>query len=233
MKRILMFLFFPEAGFRKEVQEKKITRGKMIYAAWINFGMPLLFLVVGLFIQSNEPLKQQVQTWQDTGVTEKVDDWGRYAPIPFIFLLDRVGMAARSPLPLRIATFTTAYILGDAITYRTKNATKVERPIANGHYGFPSQHTNQAFLASMMLHHEYIGSKGGGAVSAAGMFCAGGVGYLRYARDKHWSSDVLVGAAVGMMSVNMVYMFLYGLLQLLISKLYNCLKRCSPKLKRQ
>ena len=64
----------------------------------------------------------------------------------------------------------------------------------------------------MMLHHEYIGSKGGSAVSAAGMICAGVVWYLRYARDKHWSSDVLVGAAVGMMSVNMVYMFLYGIL---------------------
>lgn len=70
----------------------------------------------------------------------------------------------------------------------------------------------------MALHHEYIGSKGGGVVSAAGMVCAGGVGYLRYARDKHWSSDVLVGAAVGMMAVNVVYMFLYGLLTLLVQK---------------
>ena len=68
----MLFFFFPEAGFRKEVQEKKITKTKMVYAAIINFAMPLLFLVLGLIINANEPLKQQVQTWQDTGVTERL-----------------------------------------------------------------------------------------------------------------------------------------------------------------
>ena len=229
-KRLLLFLFFPEAGFRKEVQEKKITKSKVLYAGTINFVIPVVFLIVGFTIQNNEPLKRQIQTWQDTGITEKVDDYGRYAPIPFIFILDRFGMAARSPFALRAAVFVTAYVIGDAITYRTKVYTQVERPQKrHGTTSFPSQHTNQAFLASMMLHHEYIGSKGGGAVSAAGMFCAGGVGYLRYARDKHWSSDVLVGAAVGMMSVNMVYMFLYGLLQLLITNAYMGLKKLFPR----
>lgn len=224
-RRVMLFFFFPEAGFRKEVQEKKITKTKMVYAAIINFAMPLLFLVLGLIINANEPLKQQVQTWQDTGVTEKIDDYGRYAPIPFIFILDRCGIAARSPFGVRVALFATSYIIGDAIVFRTKQATQVQRPKAEyGTTSFPSQHTNQAFLASMTLHHEYIGSKGGGVVSAAGMFCAAGVGYLRYARDKHWSSDVLVGAAVGMITVNMVYMFLYGLLSLLMNKLYAAIK---------
>ncbi len=230
MKRFILFIFFPEAGFRKEVQAKKITRGKIIYAAVINFVFPLLFLVFGLIIHANQPLKERIQALQDTEISEKFDDYGRYAPIPFIFLLDRVGMAARTPFVVRVVTFTTAYIIGDAVVHRTKKFTKVTRPKAEyGDTSFPSQHTNQAFLASMALHHEYIGSKGGGAVSAAGMLCAGGVGYLRYARDKHWSSDVLVGAAVGMMAVNVVYLFLYGLISLFVQKSWNFIR---SKLKR-
>ena len=217
MKRFFLFLLFPEAGFRQEVQSKKISKGKLIYALSINFVLPLLFLIFGLIINANQPLKERIQALQDTKVPEVVDDYGRYAPIPFIFVLDRVGMSARTPFVVRVLTFTSAYIIGDAVVHRTKQFTKVTRPKKEyGNTSFPSQHTNQAFLASMALHHEYIGSKGGGVVSAAGMVCAGGVGYLRYARDKHWSSDVLVGAAVGMMAVNVVYMFLYGLLTLLV-----------------
>ncbi|HPW90537.1 MAG TPA: hypothetical protein PLJ40_03910, partial [Paludibacteraceae bacterium] len=128
MKRFFLFLLFPEVGFRKEVQAKKISRGKLIYAVSINFVLPLLFLIVGLIINANQPLKERIQALQDTDVSEVVDDYGRYASIPFIFLLDRVGMPARTPFVLRALTFTSAYIIGDAVVYRTKQFTQVTRP---------------------------------------------------------------------------------------------------------
>src|SRR5574344_2120198 len=113
MKRFFLFLLFPEAGFRKEVQAKKISKGKLIYALSINFVLPLLFLIFGLIINANQPLKERIQALQDTKVPEVVDDYGRYAPIPFIFVLDRVGMSARTPFVVRVLTFTSAYIIGE------------------------------------------------------------------------------------------------------------------------
>ena len=50
MKRFFLFLLFPETGFRQEVQAKKISKGKLIYALSINFVLPLLFLIFGLII---------------------------------------------------------------------------------------------------------------------------------------------------------------------------------------
>lgn len=225
LKQITLFILFPEAGFRKDVQQKKISKTKIIYCISINFVFPLIFLIIGLIIFNNEPLKREIQTWQTTELPVKFDDYGRYAPIPFIFLLDQFGPKARSPFIVRVITFTTSYVIGDFIVYRTKKLTKEERPgNKQGDYSFPSQHTNQSFLGSMTLHHEYIGSKGGMAISSAGMICASGVGYLRYARDSHWSCDVLVGVAVGMMTVNIIYMFLWGLVSLAVNKAWFAIK---------
>jgi membrane-associated phospholipid phosphatase len=109
------------------------------------------------------------------------------------------------------------YIVGDFITYRTKKLTKEIRPLAaGGDYSFPSQHTDQAFIAAMNLHHQYIGARGGTIISLAGFACASTVGYLRFARNSHWSCDVLVGAAVGMISVNLIYAFVVRLITELI-----------------
>ena len=73
-RRVMLFFFFPAPGFRQEVQEKKITKTKMDYAVIINFAIPQLFLVLVFIINANSPLKQQVKSLQDTGVTEMIDD---------------------------------------------------------------------------------------------------------------------------------------------------------------
>ena len=41
MKRFLLFLLFQEAGFRTEVQGKKVSQGKLIYALSISFVLTL------------------------------------------------------------------------------------------------------------------------------------------------------------------------------------------------
>lgn len=222
MRRFFLFVFFPESSFRKKVEDQRISRTKIIYCIAINVIFPLIFLISGLIIHNNTSLKEQIQETLDTSLTEKIDDYARYAPIPFVYALDFMGLKPASSIIKRTDVIALSFIVSDFVVHRTKKATNATRP--NGEErSFPSQHTNQAFLGATILHHEYIGSST--SVSVAGYACATAVGMLRVARDKHWSSDALVGAAVGMITTNMVYLFIYALLYRFVRTLWEKGKR--------
>lgn len=222
MKQFLLYLFFPEVSFRKNIEERKVSKGKIIYCVCINAFVPFVFLLLGLFIYIRPALKEDIQTRITTSIPEDVDNYARYLPIPFIYGLQFAGIKPASSIVKRTGVIALTYIVSDLIVHRTKKATKSVRP--NGEENsFPSQHTNQSFLAASILHHEYVGSST--AVSAVGYACAASVAVLRVARDRHWSSDVLVGAAVGMFTTNLVYLFMYSLLYRMVRTIWEKSKR--------
>lgn len=73
------------------------------------------------------------------------------------------------------------------------------------HASFFSGHASLAFTSAALicLQHTELGlygPEGDAAMCATGLALATGVGMLRIAADKHYASDVLLGAAVGMLS---------------------------------
>jgi membrane-associated phospholipid phosphatase len=95
-------------------------------------------------------------------------------------------------------------ILMIAMVRPLKYFTHETRP-DGGPHSFPSGHTAQAFMAATWLHKEY----GHKSVwySIAGYTMATAVGTCRMMSNRHWASDVLVGAGIGVLSTNMVYLF--------------------------
>lgn len=72
-------------------------------------------------------------------------------------------------------------------------------------HSFFSGHTSLAFTSAALvcLHHTelgLLGEAGDAAVCATGLTLATGVGALRMMADKHYASDVLIGAGVGLVS---------------------------------
>ena len=84
-----------------------------------------------------------------------------------------------------------------------KNNTSVRRPSGRSVSSFPSGHTALSFMAAEFLHQEY------GHVSPwysiAGYTVATATGFLRIYNDKHWFSDVLAGAGIGILSTKIGY----------------------------
>ena len=221
MKQFWLYLFFPEVSFRKNVEERRVSRGKIIYCACMNALVPAIFLILGLIIFFHPALKEDIQKRVTTTLPEEVDNYARYAPIPFVYGLQLAGIKPASSIVKRTGVIALTYILSDFVVHRTKKATRSVRP--NGEENsFPSQHTNQAFLGAAILHNEYVGSCT--AVSVLGYTCAATVAVLRVARDRHWSSDVLVGAAVGMFTTNLVYLFVYSLAYRAVRGLWEKMK---------
>jgi membrane-associated phospholipid phosphatase len=90
-----------------------------------------------------------------------------------------------------------------AMVYPMKRIINAERP-DGGYHSFPSGHTAQAFVAATFLHKEY-GHKSPW-YSVAGYTMASAVGMCRMISNRHWASDVLVGAGIGVLSTNLVYL---------------------------
>jgi membrane-associated phospholipid phosphatase len=85
-----------------------------------------------------------------------------------------------------------------------KKITREPRPDASSFDSFPSGHTAEAFMAATFLHKEY--GKDHPWLSVAAYTTATGVGVLRVMNNRHWVSDVLVGAGIGVFSTNLAYL---------------------------
>jgi membrane-associated phospholipid phosphatase len=90
------------------------------------------------------------------------------------------------------------------LVYGLKYSTHQLRPDSSDYLSLPSGHTAQAFLSAAILDKEFRDRSI--FYSIAGYATASAVGVLRILNNRHWTPDVLIGAAVGILSVNMVYM---------------------------
>jgi len=121
-----------------------------------------------------------------------------------VALLSLAGLKGEHKLLEQVVLGGMAYILADFIVYRTKIATHVARPAPFKEYNsFPSQHASMAFVGATLLHREfgYISPW----ISVAGYTTATWVAYSRVARNRHFITDVLMGAAVGTLATNATY----------------------------
>lgn len=69
---------------------------------------------------------------------------------------------------------------------------------------FPSGHTADAFVAAAILHQEF--KKISPWIGISGYAVAATVGVCRMLNNKHWQSDVLTGAGIGILSVHLAYL---------------------------
>jgi membrane-associated phospholipid phosphatase len=81
--------------------------------------------------------------------------------------------------------------LNGVLTRGLKLAASRTRPHGGGH-SFPSGHTSAAFTSAAVLHEHY-----GAKVGLPAFAMAGFIGWTRVRDDRHWLTDVIVGAAIG------------------------------------
>lgn len=169
---------------------------------------PLSLIGFGMYMKLNKT------GFNDLSVKDKVvstypnfhtsaDDYLRFASIPFIYGLDFIGVKAKTDIKNRTAILLKAEVMMFASVTLLKNSTHAIRPDGSNDKSFPSGHTAQAFLGAVMIQREY------GHISiwypVAAYTVATSVGVLRVLNNRHYTSDVLVGAGIGMLSANIAY----------------------------
>ena len=113
------------------------------------------------------------------------------------------GVEGRSSWGRMLASDAFSALLMGSVVFSLKQTTHVMRHDGSNDHSFPSGHTATAFMTATMLAKEY-GHKspwiGIGAYSVATA-----MGLMRMANNKHWLSDVLTGAGIGILSTELGY----------------------------
>jgi len=133
------------------------------------------------------------------------DDYMQYAPIAGVLALNALGIRGQHNFTTQMWLLAKSEMLMTAIVFPLKKFTAIPRPDTGMPNSFPSGHTAQAFVAATFLHKEY--GKQNPLYSVLAYGTAASVGVLRMMNNRHWSTDVLVGAGIGILSTNMVYFF--------------------------
>jgi hypothetical protein len=131
------------------------------------------------------------------------DNYLQFSPLAATILLKASGVKSQHDWTNLTLLMLKSELIMTAIVFPTKHLTNNERP--NGaSFSFPSGHTAEAFMAATILHKEF--GKDHPVISILGYATASGVGILRVMNNRHWTSDVLVGAGIGILSTNLVYL---------------------------
>lgn len=133
------------------------------------------------------------------------DDYFQYSPAVVMAGLKAFGYESRSSWGRMLVSDAFSVAVMAAAVNGIKYTVARQRPDGSARNSFPSGHTATSFMAAAMLHEEYGWrspwfSLGGYAIAAA-------TGISRIINNRHWATDVIAGAAIGILSVKLGYFF--------------------------
>ncbi|GAB3047420.1 hypothetical protein GCM10027185_59110 [Spirosoma pulveris] len=131
------------------------------------------------------------------------DDYLQYGPTVAWAGLSLAGVKGRSQPLDRALIGVLAYGISGVVVFGLKHTTNELRPDGSNTLSFPSGHTANAFTGAALLDREFNGVSPW--VPIGGYAMATSTGILRMTNDKHWISDVLVGAGIGLLSTEVAY----------------------------
>ncbi len=161
--------------------------------------------VIGIESDGLKALNLGIREEVKENIDEKisVDDFSQYAAFVSVYALNASGVKGRHNLADRSIILGTSYLMVGASVYGLKKLTKVERPDGSAANSFPSGHTATAFAGAEFLLQEYKDVSIWYGIS--GYIVATGTGVFRMYNNKHWLTDVAMGAGIGILSTKAAY----------------------------
>jgi len=174
-------------------------------------GLPLF--VAGWAIKSDKAMfrvnqkaeaggKKNTQLLSDfkTGIDDYLQFFGPTAVVG----LKLAGVEGRSDWPRLLANAALSYGIMAGFVNGIKYTAKEMRPDGSTANSWPSGHTATAFVGATLLHKEY-GLTRSPWYSVAGYGLATATGVMRVLNNRHWVSDVMSGAGIGILSTELGY----------------------------
>jgi len=205
MKRsALILLFIMLTILNVNAQKRDTISFKTIYKKII---IPLAFIEIGVFINGSrfeQNLQSDLRDKVGNDFEFRIDDYAQYAPIAQMYLADIMGVKAKNHWFDQSKYLLISNIISSGITHSLKNIINKTRPNGSDH-SFPSGHTTFAFTNAAVLHQEFRETSP--VLAYSGYAFAATTGTFRMLNNKHWFSDVLLGAGIGILATEIVYYF--------------------------
>lgn len=197
-KTLLLFLaFYTVLGFGQELdslQNKSVLSYKALLVPTALIGAGTLLLNADL----NNRLQNDVSRFLGKEFHEPIDNILPLVPVAQIYAGKYLGFRSKNNFKqqtINVAVANTATLL---LVTALKHTVKKERPDNSDSLSFPSGHAAIAFTTATLLFYEYKESNIWYASS--GFLFATATGVLRVANNRHYTSDVLTGSGIGLVS---------------------------------
>jgi hypothetical protein len=171
--------------------------------------IPVTCIAYGIASLHNSTLKDLNEGTRDEVWDEhehpllKLDDYLQWAPAIAVYGLNLAGIKGKSGFIDRSLIYGISMTMVTVIVQAGKRITREWRPDLSDNNSFPSGHTATAFASAEFLRIEFKDVSPWYGV--AGYAVAVATGWLRVYNDKHWLSDVVAGAGIGILSTDFAY----------------------------
>lgn len=193
---------FQKDLFAKDISLKSVAFRRTVIA-------PALFMAAGLStLDADNDDNYEVQQERNRYIPNfrhHADDYLQHSPIIVVYGLNCLGVKGKNDFANRTAILIKSEVMVGILTFSLKRITAVPRPDNSKEVtSFPSGHTAQAFAAATFMAREYGYKSIWYSIGAYTV--ATGVGVMRVMNNRHWMSDVLAGAGIGILSTNLAYL---------------------------
>ncbi len=198
--KLLTFLFSTLVFFGNAQTKDTIStiknQDKISYKKFIG---PAVLITAGTLLLKtnlNTDLQTNARNLVGTNFHTSADNYLQFAPVAQIYLGKYLGFKPKNDFQHQSINILIANVIMGSVVSALKKAVGEERPDHSNNLSFPSGHTATGFTNATLLFYEYKDSNLWYASS--GFLFATATGALRIANNKHYTSDVLAGAGIGM-----------------------------------
>lgn len=133
----------------------------------------------------------------------RIDDFAQFFPLAAVYGLNLCGVRGRHNYRDLSIIAATSSLLMLATVHIVKQSTGVLRPDGSAFNSFPSGHTAMAFVGAEILYQEFKHKSAW--IGVGGYLFASAIGAMRIYNNRHWLSDVIAGAGVGILCTKAAY----------------------------
>lgn len=204
-----LIFFVPVISCAQKIKTDSVIHSGYNKASIKNFALPAAFIVYGLVSLENDGLKSlNLSTKNEVRedlpyFRSNLDNYTQFVPAISALGLNALGIKGEHHLKDASILYAGTVAINSAIVLSVKKITHIMRPDSSGYTSFPSGHTATAFASAEFLRREY--GRKYPWLPVAGYAVAIGTGAYRMLNNKHWFSDVVAGAGIGIASANLSY----------------------------
>lgn len=177
----------------------RITSNKVYRMTYA--GVPLV--VAGALVKRKDDRFRQLRNDYLPRFHRTYDNYLQYLPAAVMIGMKAGGVEGRSSWGRMLTSDAFSTMLMASAVNTLKHTTQVMRPDGSNRHSFPSGHTATAFMTATMLSKEYGDKYPWMSVGAYTVATA--TGLTRMVNNRHWLSDVMTGAAIGILSTELGY----------------------------
>ena len=194
---LISFNTFHGISQNRDTTFNKLTGKQLIFPA------TLIGLGIGAIYNGTKAEQKEWHNKYLNSFRTHADDYLQYTPAALTLGLDLVGIKSKHSFADRAGILLVGGAMMTSTVFGLKNITHITRPDDSSNDSFPSGHTANAFFGATVFAEEY----GHNSVwyTIGGYSIATATGTFRMLNNRHWLSDVLVGAGVGVLSAKAAY----------------------------